>query len=248
MKKEDMDFYGLYADRLEEIQTLMITEIKNILDSISTDSETALAEHIKCRIKGSESLKEKLSRSGLSETPECALKNLSDIVGARVVTHFVGDIYTILELIEKSDKWRVKKIKDYIANAKPNGYRSLHVILTVPFGIGEIDEINTEIQMRTIAMDCWASLEHQLKYKKTIRNTEPIVSELKRCADEMASTDLSMQTIGMQMIRIWLFFSTAQMRSLRKKYTSHYVPDILWLCSDDNNSFFIPVKADCQTV
>ena len=190
-----MDFYGLYADRLEEIQTLMITEIKNILDSISTDSETALAEHIKCRIKGSESLKEKLSRSGLSETPECALKNLSDIVGARVVTHFVGDIYTVLELIEQDTCWKVQTVKDYIAEAKPNGYRSLHVILNVPFHVGGFDSVNVEIQMRTIAMDCWASLEHQLKYKKTIRNTALIVDELKRCADEMASTDLTMQTI-----------------------------------------------------
>ena len=96
---------------------------------------------------------------------------------------------------ENSTVWRVVTVKDYIANSKPNGYRSLHVILALPFGVGGIEEIRTEIQLRTIAMDCWASLEHQLKYKKNIGNTELIVSELKRCADEMASTDLSMQTI-----------------------------------------------------
>ncbi len=195
MKQEDKIFYGKYADKLEEIRVLMMTEIQTILDSISTDPETAPAEHLKCRIKGSESLKEKLRKKNMEQTPEYALKNLSDIVGARVVTHFIGDIYTVSDLIEKSDKWQVRKIKDYIAAPKPNGYRSLHMILSVPFGVGGIDYVNTEIQMRTIAMDCWASLEHQLKYKKTIRNTALIVEELKRCADEMASTDLSMQTI-----------------------------------------------------
>ena len=195
MNQNDKLFYGEFAPRLEEISDLMMSEIQAILDSISTDSETAPAEHIKCRIKGADSLKEKLRSRGLTETAENGLRELSDIVGARVVTHFIGDIYAVLDSICKSDKWQIKTIKDYIANAKPNGYRSLHIILTIPFGVSGIDTINTEIQMRTIAMDCWASLEHQLKYKKSVRNTALIVEELKRCADEMASTDLSMQTI-----------------------------------------------------
>ncbi|WP_316630316.1 GTP pyrophosphokinase family protein [uncultured Ruminococcus sp.] len=195
MKQEDLRFYGEYAPKLEETENLLMREIQAMLDSISTDAETALAEHIKCRIKGVDSLCEKLRRFELEETAACALRNLSDIVGVRVVTHFVGDIYTVLELIEKNEHWKVVTVKDYIANAKPNGYRSLHVLLSLPFGVGGIDNINVEIQLRTIAMDCWASLEHQLKYKKHIKNTELIVDELKRCADEMASTDLSMQTI-----------------------------------------------------
>lgn len=195
MKHEDVRFYGDFAPKLEEIKDLLMREIQAMLDSISTDSETALAEHIKCRVKSADSLCEKLRRLELEESAECALKNLSDIVGVRVITHFIGDIYTVLELIEKNDHWKVVTVKDYIANAKPNGYRSLHVLLNLPFGVGGIDAINVEIQLRTIAMDCWASLEHQLKYKKHIKNTALIVDELKRCADEMASTDLSMQTI-----------------------------------------------------
>ena len=195
MKQEDLAFYGIYAQRLDEIHDMLLSEIQAILDGISTDSEKAPAEHIKCRVKGAESLKEKLRRKNLPETPESGLLNLSDLVGARVVTHFIGDIYTVLDDIQKSGKWKVKTVKDYIANAKPNGYRSLHVIITIPFGVGGIDTMDAEIQMRTIAMDCWASLEHQLKYKKNIRSTALIVEELKRCADEMASTDLSMQTI-----------------------------------------------------
>ncbi len=195
MKQEDLLFYGEYAPKLEEIKALLLGEIQAMLDSLSTDSETALAEHIKCRIKGSESMKEKLRRKGLAESAESGLKSLSDLVGARVITHFVGDIYTVLDLIKKNPNWRVKNVKDYIADMKPNGYRSLHIILTLPFGVGGIDSIDVEIQLRTIAMDCWASLEHQLKYKKNIKNTALIVDELKRCADEMASTDLTMQTI-----------------------------------------------------
>ena len=195
MKQDDILFYGIFAPRLEEIQALMLREIQTMLDSISTDPETAVAEHIKCRVKSSESLKEKLRRTGLPETAESGLRSLSDLVGARVITHFVGDIYTVLDLIEQNQNWRVKQIKDYIANMKPNGYRSLHVILSLPFGVGGIDTIDVEIQLRTIAMDCWASLEHQLKYKKKIRNAALIADELKRCADEMASTDLTMQTI-----------------------------------------------------
>lgn len=195
MIDKDREFYGEFAQRLDEIKALLLLEIQKILNGISTDSETAVAEHIKCRIKASDSLKEKLRRRGLEETAENGLRKLSDIVGARVITHFIGDIYTVLELIEKNPNWRVKEIKDYIADMKPNGYRSLHVIITVPFGAGGIDEIDAEIQLRTIAMDCWASLEHQLKYKKNIKNTALIVDELKRCADEMASTDLTMQTI-----------------------------------------------------
>lgn len=195
MNQENRAFYGVYADRLQELCDLMMKEVKSMLDSISTDSETALAEHLKCRVKDCESLREKLHRLSLEDSAESALKNLSDVVGVRVITHFVGDIYTVLDLIESSDKWKVKTVKDYIANMKPNGYRSLHVLLTVPFGVDGIDEIDVEVQLRTIAMDCWASLEHQLKYKKDIRSTALIVGELKRCADEMASTDLTMQTI-----------------------------------------------------
>lgn len=188
----EAEFYGVYYEELLKVEKNMLERVGRMLDSLGTDSETALAEHIKHRIKSPESAAEKLVRLGLSADAENAVKKLSDVVGLRVVTHFVGDIYTVLELIKREPSWRIAAVKDYIASPKPNGYRSLHVILTLPFLEGEI---NTEIQLRTIAMDCWASLEHQLKYKKSIKNTALIEEELKRCADEMASTDLTMQTI-----------------------------------------------------
>ncbi len=195
MTQQDKEFYGELAPLLSQKEALILGEVRAILDGISTDSETALAEHLKSRIKSSSSMCEKLLKKGLEPSAEEGLKYLSDIIGLRVVVHFVGDVYTILHQIKQSDQWTVVNVKDYIENAKPNGYRSLHIILSVPFAYGELNEIRAEIQLRTIAMDCWASLEHQLKYKKNIGNTDLIVSELKRCADEMASTDLSMQTI-----------------------------------------------------
>ncbi len=195
MTQQDEVFYGEFLPLLMEKESFLLGEVKNILDSISTDSETALAEHVKSRIKSAESMREKLKMRGFADTVENGLTKLSDIVGLRIVLHFVGDVYIMLEKIRQSNKWEVVQVKDYIANAKSNGYRSLHIILSIPFESEKANHIEVEIQLRTIAMDCWASLEHQLKYKKNIANTQLIVSELKRCADEMASTDLTMQTI-----------------------------------------------------
>lgn len=195
MTESDIRFYGIYAPRLQEITRELLGKVRMILDGISSDTETAPAEHLKARVKSADSICEKLRRNGHAATAESGLRHLSDVIGLRVVTHFVGDIYTVLEQMQRDTSWRVLLIKDYIANPKPNGYRSLHVILAIPFDHGGIDNLLVEVQLRTIAMDCWASLEHQLKYKKNIKNAELIVGELKRCADEMASTDLTMQTI-----------------------------------------------------
>ena len=195
MNKTDLEYYGIYAPILIEKQKMVLDEVNRILDSLTDDPEHAPAEHIISRIKSSESLEGKLKRQNLPKGPASGLTNLMDLIGVRIVTHFVGDVYAVLEGIEKSDLWEVHWVKDYIANPKPNGYRSLHAIIKFPVDCPGFETIMAEIQLRTIAMDCWASLEHQLKYKKDIKNTELIVAELKRCADEMASTDLTMQTI-----------------------------------------------------
>lgn len=175
-----------------------MAELKKILEDISTDPEQSPFEHLICRLKGAESAKAKLAQRGFPENAESALLHLTDIIGIRVITHFIGDIYDILDRMAESKAWRVEQIKDYIAAPKPNGYRSLHVILQLPFGTdgtNAVKEIGIEVQLRTIAMDCWAALEHQMRYKKHVKNTALISDELKRCADEMASTDLTMQTL-----------------------------------------------------
>ncbi len=145
-------------------------------------------------------MREKCARRNIPPTSRSALRDITDAVGVRVITRFIDDIFEIVEHIRTLPEVKVVTEKDYIRHAKPNGYRSYHMILeyTVPWE--DIDGnapgmYYIEVQLRTIAMDSWASLEHQLKYKKDIKNQKLIVSELKRCADELAGCDLSMQTI-----------------------------------------------------
>lgn len=198
----DAEFYGAYLPVLKQTEQLLLSELQQILERITPDAESAPAEHIRFRLKSPESVLEKLRRKELPETAVSALNHLSDLVGIRIVTHFIGDVYSVLDALQENPNWKIVKIKDYIAQPKENGYRSLHIILSVPADAPQLHDIRAEIQLRTIAMDCWASLEHQMKYKKHIENAALISAELKRCADEMASTDLSMQTIrrmiGMQ--------------------------------------------------
>ena len=141
-------------------------------------------------IKSPESMTQKLLKKGEQPTNENAVSKVNDAVGIRVITSFVDDIYKVSDWISSQDHIEVIDIKDYIAYPKPNGYRSYHMIIH----LNDLN-LNAEIQIRTIALDFWANLEHQMKYKKNIKDEILIRSELKRCADEIASIDLSMQTI-----------------------------------------------------
>ena len=127
---------------------------------------------------------------------EEALESLHDAVGVRVVCPFLNDVYLVRDWLVSREGLRLVEEKDYIANPKPNGYRSLHLILAVPVPmIRGHQECLAEIQIRTLAMDFWAALEHQLKYKQQIGDQETIVAELKRCADETSSTDINLQAL-----------------------------------------------------
>ncbi len=150
------------------------------------------------RIKSAESMKAKLERQNLPVTADSALQDVRDAAGIRLVCPFVQNIDQTVSLIRQIPGIQILREKDYIRNPKPNGYRSYHMILSMPLRfLGKAPEhpVWLEVQLRTIAMDCWASIEHQLKYKQDIANQALIVQELKRCADEIASTDLSLQTI-----------------------------------------------------
>ncbi|MBQ5560975.1 MAG: GTP pyrophosphokinase family protein [Lachnospiraceae bacterium] len=195
MNKEDYLFYGAYAPILEIAENTVLEQIDAILKKNVNEGVHNPAEYIISRVKSADSMKEKLVRKGMDTDVLSAIKQMNDTVGIRIVTHFIGDVYTISDYLKQSDAWTIEEIKDYISNPKPNGYRSLHIILKMPLHGSELDFLPVEIQIRTIAMDCWASLEHQLKYKKNIPNADLIATELKRCSDEIASTDLSMQTI-----------------------------------------------------
>ena len=149
------------------------------------------------RIKSAESMRQKLQRLAFPVTAESALKNVFDAAGVRLVCPFIQDIDRTAELIRAIPGVQLQTEKDYIRSPKPNGYRSYHMILTMPLrSLGNSPKtVWLEVQLRTIAMDCWANIEHQLKYKQNIPDQALLIQELKRCADEITSTDLSLQTI-----------------------------------------------------
>lgn len=149
------------------------------------------------RIKSAESMRQKLQRLAFPVTAESAMKNVFDAAGVRLVCPFIQDIDRTAELIRAIPGVQIQTEKDYIRNPKPNGYRSYHMILSMPLRfLGNSPKtVWLEVQLRTIAMDCWANIEHQLKYKQNIPDQALLIQELKRCADEITSTDLSLQTI-----------------------------------------------------
>ena len=149
------------------------------------------------RIKSAESMRQKLQRLAFPITAESAMKNVFDAAGIRLVCPFIQDIDRTAELIRAIPCVQIQTEKDYIRNPKPNGYRSYHMILSMPLRfLGNSQKtVWLEVQLRTIAMDCWANIEHQLKYKQNIPDQALLIQELKRCADEITSTDLSLQTI-----------------------------------------------------
>ena len=149
------------------------------------------------RIKSAESMRQKLQRLAFPVTAESAMKNVFDAAGVRLVCPFIPDIDRTAELIRAIPGVQIQTEKDYIRSPKPNGYRSYHMILSMPLRfLGNSQKtVWLEVQLRTIAMDCWANIEHQLKYKQNIPDQALLLQELKRCADEITSTDLSLQTI-----------------------------------------------------
>ena len=195
-----MDIYGGYAPVLDKLLNQMLEYFRKENKIHQEQTGDSLYEHLIGRVKRPESMIEKYQRKELPVTPESAMKKIRDSVGIRVVCNFIDDIYTCIDLIQDWDDVVIVKQKDYITNAKPNGYRSYHMILDVERPEKDI-EGNTpghyyvEVQLRTIAMDTWASLEHEMKYKHKIKNPEMIGKELKRVADELASCDVSMQTL-----------------------------------------------------
>jgi putative GTP pyrophosphokinase len=151
---------------------------------------------IKTRVKTPKSIIDKLIRKGYELSVESARENLNDIAGIRVICSYIDDIYMIADLLTSQDDIELVETTDYIRNPKPNGYRSLHLIVTVPVFLSQRTErVKAEIQIRTIAMDFWASLEHELAYKISIPGSKDISDELKSCADVIASTDSRMQSL-----------------------------------------------------
>lgn len=172
------------------------TKLKVLNEEFSVQYDRNPISTIKTRLKKLDSIKEKLDRDGFPFTVESMEKNLSDIAGIRVICAFPDDVYLVADALLKQDDVILLSKKDYIANPKPNGYRSLHLIVTIPvFFANEKKLMKVEIQLRTISMDSWASLEHQLRYKKKIKFTEEMADELLYCASLSAEVDERMAAL-----------------------------------------------------
>ena len=189
------DLMMMYRCTIRELQTKL--EVLN--DEFSIENKRNPISFIKTRVKKPESIYRKLQKLGYEFSAENIQERLNDVAGIRVVCAFIDDIYTVADLLASQDDIKILKIKDYIKNPKPNGYRSYHMIVEVPvfFSRGKTP-MRAEIQIRTNGMDFWATLEHQLRYKKGIEEMEgydQISAELLESAHAMIEMDNEMQHI-----------------------------------------------------
>ena len=181
----------LYSSALKEIST----KLDILDDNFNHIYKHNPIHHMERRVKEMTSLVKKLQRKGLTIDAETAKTNILDIAGIRVVCNYLEDIYVIEKLLLKQEDVKLLKRKDYIQHPKENGYRSLHIVVSIPVFLADRVEVTpVEIQIRTIGMDMWASLEHKIRYKNNT-NTEDYKDKLKECAVEISDVEAKMQTI-----------------------------------------------------
>lgn len=186
----------LYNGAIREITT----KLENLDDEFSTRYAHNPIHHMESRLKSLKSIVGKLQRKGLPLTLASAQKELYDIAGVRVICNYIDDIYDLADMLCGQGDVAVLRRRDYIQEPKPNGYRSLHLTVRIPvfLSTGSVG-VPVEIQIRTIAMDFWASLEHQLRYKAEHTVPPSLRAQLKACAEESAALDLRMQAIYRQL-------------------------------------------------
>ncbi len=189
------DFFSIqcrYSAAMKEVQT----KLEILDDEFQMKHRRNPIHHIESRLKSIQSIMEKLSRKSFAVSMKSAVANLNDIAGIRVICPYVEDAYTVAKLLTSQDDVHMKEIRDYIRNPKPNGYRSLHLILEIPVFLqeGRI-MVPVEVQIRTIAMDFWASLEHDLRYKAHGIVPQDISDELQQVGEDIARLDQKMQSI-----------------------------------------------------
>lgn len=181
-----------YRCAIKEVET----KFRVLDEEYSLKNDRNPINGIKSRLKTLPSIIEKLERKGLEVSVGSIEKNLNDVAGIRVICSFVQDVYKLAEAFLKQDDITLIQIKDYIKQPKENGYRSLHLIVEVPIFLEhEKKPMRVEIQLRTIAMDCWASLEHQLLYKKDTEFTPEMQASLTRCAEISTELDMEMDEL-----------------------------------------------------
>ncbi len=194
----EQDFYGDALILLEGAISEFLSCLRMIRRYQAHLGQRDPVASFQARIKRAESMQRKLAQRGLPLTAASALRDVHDAAGVRLICPFQQDIYRTAALLREIPGARVLREKDYIQSPKPNGYRSSHMILSLPLRFLPVQPefpVFFEVQLRTLAMDCWASIEHQLKYKQEVPDQRLIVQERKKCADEITSMDLSLETI-----------------------------------------------------
>ena len=190
-----VDFVELnhvYSSALEEVTT----KLKILDDEFQVIHQHNPIHHMERRVKSTQSLLSKLERKGLEINVATAKENILDIAGIRVICNYIEDIYVLGSLFLKQEDVKLLKRKDYIENPKENGYRSLHLVVSIPVFLSEkIAHTPVELQIRTIGMDMWASLEHKMRYKNTKRNTETYQTALLECARQISDVEEKMQNM-----------------------------------------------------
>ena len=203
---ENEEAHYLIAKRAHEYAKLMAyyrcalmeveTKFKVLNEEFSLRLDRNPIENIKSRLKRPISIRNKLKKYGYPLTMQNIEEQLHDVAGIRVICSFPSDVYTIAEALLNQDDVNLIVMKDYIKNPKPSGYRSLHLIIEIPIFLAkEKRMMKVEIQLRTIAMDCWASLEHQIHYKKDFNFTDEMAKELSDCAAISADLDRRMEAL-----------------------------------------------------
>lgn len=200
------DFYKM-AFQFQQIMMIYESAIKQIetkLDILNKESSVNRTRNpintVKSRLKSPESIAKKLEKKGLEVSFNSMMKNLNDIAGVRVICPYISDIYSVRDMLLKQPDLKLIKENDYIQNPKESGYRSLHLVMEIPVYLSKTEHnVRVEIQLRTIAMDFWASLEHPLHYKNDAEVPDSIRRELFRVAETIAMTDREMEEIAIEL-------------------------------------------------
>lgn len=200
------DFYKLafQYQRLMMVYESAVKQIETKLDILNKESKVNRKrnpiETVKSRIKSPDSIAAKLEKKNLPVTFDSMIKNLNDIAGVRVICPYISDIYAVRDMLLKQPDITLIAQNDYIEQPKESGYRSLHLVIEIPVYLSKTEHnVRVEIQLRTIAMDFWASLEHELHYKNTATVPDSVRRELFRVAETIAMTDREMEEIALEL-------------------------------------------------
>jgi putative GTP pyrophosphokinase len=186
----------LYRAALKELDT----KIAILNEEFQHTHQYNPIEYVKSRVKSPESIVKKLKRYGYEDSMENMVTYCNDIAGLRIVCSFTSDIYRMADMIGRQNDITVISIKDYIKSPKESGYKSYHMLVSVPIFLSDkVVDTKVEIQIRTIAMDFWASIEHQLHYKNSAHIPDSVRRELFRCAETIAMTDREMEEIAIEL-------------------------------------------------